>query len=171
MFRILSIISGMTEIQKEIIAAGSVCRSDQASTDTCSAGARTREIAIAAKSAGLASATRMSAPAGTVSRMDVGGTVYTVGPEASALSETARRILEAEAARFGVSLETADVPRRRDRRDSPMYVMAAADELVRYLRAVAYPLAENGPLMVLAHAGALAQLSMVELDGNARVAA
>ena len=62
--------------------------------------------------------------------MDVGGTVYTVGSEAPALWETACRILEAEAARFGVSLETADVPRRRDRGDSPMHVMAAADELV-----------------------------------------
>jgi hypothetical protein len=103
--------------------------------------------------------------------MDVGGTVYTLGPEGPALREAARRILEAEAARFGVSLEIADVPRRRDRGDSPIHVMAAANELVRFLSAVAYPLGENSPLMVLARARALVLLSMVEPDGNARVAA
>ena len=103
--------------------------------------------------------------------MDVGGTVYIVGPEAPALKETARQILEAEAARFGVSLETGDVPRRRDRGDSPMHFIAVANELVRFLSAVAYPLGENSPLMVLARARALALLSMVEPDGNAGVAA
>jgi hypothetical protein len=103
--------------------------------------------------------------------MDVGGTVCTFGAEAPELRETERRILEAEAARFGAFLETADVPRRRDRGDSPRHVMAAADDLVRYLSAVAYSFGENSPLMVLARAGALALLSMVGLDGNARVAA
>ena len=41
--------------------------------------------------------------------MDVGVIVYCAELEVPALGETARRILEAEAARFGVSLELAEV--------------------------------------------------------------
>jgi hypothetical protein len=86
----------------------------------------------------------MSAPGVTVWRMDVGVIVYCAELEAPALRETARRILEAEAARFGVSLEPA--------------------ELVRHLAATEPdPLAEDGPLMVLARAGALALVSRAEV--------
>ena len=47
-----------------------------------------------------------------------------------------------------------------------MHIMAAADELVRHLGAVADPLGEDSPLIVLARAGALALVNKVELDGN-----
>ena len=48
-----------------------------------------------------------------------------------------------------------------------MHVVAAGDELVRHLAATeADPLAEDGPLMVLARAGALAPASRVEVAGN-----
>jgi len=47
-----------------------------------------------------------------------------------------------------------------------MHIMAAADELVRHLGAVADPLVEDSPLIVLARAGALALVNRVELDGN-----
>ena len=62
--------------------------------------------------------------------MDIGVIVYTTELEAPSLRETARRILEAEAARFGVPLGRAEVLHRRARGGSPMHVMAAADELV-----------------------------------------
>ena len=106
----------------------------------------------------------MSAPAVTVSSMDVGVIVYCAELEAPALRETARRILEAEAARFGVSLEPAEVLLRRGRGGTAMHVVAAGDELVRHLAATeADPLAEDGPLMVLARAGALALVSRAEV--------
>jgi hypothetical protein len=96
--------------------------------------------------------------------MDVGVIVYCAELEASALRETARRILEAEAARFGVSLEPAEVPLRRGRGGSAMHVVAAGDELVRHLAATEPdPLAEDGPLMVLARAGALALVNRAEV--------
>jgi hypothetical protein len=49
----------------------------------------------------------MSALGVTVSGMDIGVIVYTAELGAPELRETARRILETEAARFGVSLEPA----------------------------------------------------------------
>jgi hypothetical protein len=100
--------------------------------------------------------------------MDVGVIVYCAELEAPALRETARRILQAQAARFGVSLEPAEVLLRRSRgRGSTMHVVAAGDELVRHLAATeADPLAEDGPLMVLARAGALALVSRVEVTGT-----
>jgi hypothetical protein len=95
--------------------------------------------------------------------MDIGVIVYCAELEAPALRETARRILEAEAARFGVSLEPAEVLLRRGRGGSAMHVVAA-DELVRHLAATEPdPLAEDGPLMVLARAGALALVSRAEV--------
>jgi len=47
--------------------------------------------------------------------MDIGVIVYCAKLEAPALRQTARRILQAQAARFGVSLEPAEVLRRRGR--------------------------------------------------------
>jgi hypothetical protein len=57
----------------------------------------------------------MSATGVTVWRMDVGVIIYCAKLEAPALRATARRILEAEAARSGVSLEPAAVLLRRGR--------------------------------------------------------
>jgi hypothetical protein len=45
--------------------------------------------------------------------MDIGVILYAAEIEAPALRETARRFLEAEAARLGVSLDPADVLLRR----------------------------------------------------------
>ena len=98
--------------------------------------------------------------------MDVGVIVYTAELQAPALRETACRILEAEAARFGISLEPADVRLRRARGSSMVHVMAAADELVRHLAAAADPLGEDSPLMVLARAGALALVDRAEVAGH-----
>jgi hypothetical protein len=99
--------------------------------------------------------------------MDVGVIVYCAELEAPALRETARRILQAEAARFGVSLEPADVLLRRARGGSQMHVMAAGYELVRHLAASeADPLGKDSPLMVLARAGALALVNRVENAGT-----
>jgi hypothetical protein len=61
--------------------------------------------------------------------MDVGVIVYCAELEAPTLRDTARRILEAEAARFGVPLGRSQVLRRRARGGPAMHVMAAADEL------------------------------------------
>lgn len=107
----------------------------------------------------------MSALAVTVSSVDVGIIVYTAELQAPALRKTAQRILAAEAGKLGVPLCRSEVLRRRVRGGSPMHVMAAADELVRYLGATADPLDERSPLMVLARAGALALVSRLELDG------
>jgi hypothetical protein len=96
--------------------------------------------------------------------MDVGVIVYTAELEAPALKQTARRILEAEAARSGVPLGRAEVMRRRARGGSPMHIMAAVDELVRQLGTAADPLSRDSALMVLARAGALALVNRVELD-------
>ena len=110
----------------------------------------------------------MSLAGVTVSRMDVGVIVYCAELEAPALRETARRILEAEAARFGVPLGRAEVLQRRARGGSPVHVMAAAGELVRHMAAAeADPLGEGSPLMVLARAGALALVNRVETAGAA----
>jgi hypothetical protein len=109
----------------------------------------------------------MPAPGVTAWRMDVGVIVYCAELETPALRETARRILEAEAARFGVSLEPAEVLLRRGRGGSTMHVVAAGEEPVRHLAATeADPLAEDGPLMVLARAGALALASRAEVAGT-----
>ena len=107
----------------------------------------------------------MSAPGVTVSGMDIGVIICTAELEAPELRETARRFLETEAARFGVSLETADVRLRRARGGSTVHVMAAADELVRHLGAAADTVGEDSPLVVLARAGALALMNRVELYG------
>ncbi|MGH3286898.1 MAG: hypothetical protein ACRDPD_19810 [Streptosporangiaceae bacterium] len=80
--------------------------------------------------------------------MDIGVIVYTAELEAPALPETARRILEAEAVRFGVPPGRDEVLRRRARGGSAMHVMAAGDELVQHLAATeADPLGEDSPLM------------------------
>jgi hypothetical protein len=102
--------------------------------------------------------------------MDIGVIVYTAELEAPELRDTARRFLESEAARFGVSLEPADVQLRRARGGSPMHVIAAADELVRHLGAAADPAGEDSPLVVLARAGALALMNRVELYRTANTA-
>jgi hypothetical protein len=62
--------------------------------------------------------------------MDVGVIFYCAELEVPALRQAARRILEAEAARFGVSLAPGDVLLRRARGGSPIHVMAAGEELV-----------------------------------------
>jgi len=99
--------------------------------------------------------------------MDIGVIVCCAELEAPALRQTARRILEADAARFGVSLEPAEVLLRRGRSGSTMHVMAAGHELVRHLAATEVdPLAEDSPLMVLARAGALALVNRVEVAGD-----
>jgi hypothetical protein len=98
--------------------------------------------------------------------MDVGVIVYTAGLEAPGLRETARRILLAEAGKLGVPLGRSEVLRRRARGGPPMHVMAAAGELVRHLGAEADPLGEHSSLMVLAHAGALALMNRIELNGS-----
>jgi hypothetical protein len=101
--------------------------------------------------------------------MDVGVIVYCSELQAPGLRETARQVLEAQAARFGVSLGRAEVLRRRARGGSTVHVMAAGDELVRHLAAIeADPLGEDSPLMVLARAGALALVSMIEAAGSAQ---
>lgn len=84
------------------------------------------------------------------------------------MRETSRRILEAEAARFGVPLGRAKVLQRRARGGSPVHVMAAADELVRHMAATeADPFGGGSPLMVLARAGALALVNRAETAGTA----
>lgn len=96
----------------------------------------------------------MSARGVTVSSMDTEVILYAAEIEAPALRATARRILEAEAARLGVPLETADVLLRRAAGGPELHVMAAADELVAHLVASeADPLGEDSPVMVLARAG------------------
>ena len=98
--------------------------------------------------------------------MDTSVILYAAELEAPALRETACRFLEAEAARFGVSLEPGDVRLRRARGGTAMHVMAAADELVRHLGAGADPLSEDSPLVVLARAGALALMDRGEVYGG-----
>ena len=100
--------------------------------------------------------------------MDVGVIVYTAGLEAPGLRETARRILLAEAGKLGVRLGRSEARRRLAQGGPPMHVMTAADELVRHLGAEADPLSERSSLMVLAHAGALALMNRIELNGNAQ---
>jgi hypothetical protein len=91
-------------------------------------------------------------------RMKIGVIVYMAELEAPALRQTARRILEAEAARFGVPPGPG-----QSRGGSPVHVMAAGHALVRHLAAtVADPLGEDSPLMVLARAGTLTLVSRVE---------
>jgi hypothetical protein len=58
--------------------------------------------------------------------MDVGVIVYCAEHEAPVLRDTARRILEAEAARSGVPLGRAEVLRRRARGGPAVHVLAAA---------------------------------------------
>jgi hypothetical protein len=92
--------------------------------------------------------------------------LYAAELEAPALRETARRFLEAEATRLGVSLAPADVLLRRVQAGPEMHIMAAACELVAHLAATeADPLTADSPVMVLARAGALALVSRIELDG------
>jgi uncharacterized protein YbjT (DUF2867 family) len=80
--------------------------------------------------------------------------VFSVELEAPTLRDTARRILEAEAARFGGPLGRAEVLRRRARGGPAMHVIAAADELVRHLGAATDPLGQDSPLIVLARGSA-----------------
>ena len=107
----------------------------------------------------------MSAPRVIVCGVDTSVILYAAELEAPALRETARRFLEAEAARFGVPLDPADVLLRRARGGSEMHIMGAAHELLAHLTATgADPLGEGSPLMVLARAGAPALMSRLELD-------
>jgi hypothetical protein len=103
--------------------------------------------------------------------VDIGVIVYTAELEAPVLRETARRIPEAEAIRFGVPLGRDEVLRRRARGGPTMHVMAAADELVRLLGAEADPLSEDSALMVLARAGALAGSRWLRRSSASRAAA
>ena len=94
--------------------------------------------------------------------------MYTAELEAPGLRETACRILLAEADKLGVRLGRSEALRRRARGGSPMHVMAAADELIRYLADEADPLGEHSSLMLLARAGALALMNSIELNGSAK---
>src|SRR2546423_49391 len=87
--------------------------------------------------------------------------------EVPALRQTARRILEAEAKRFGVSLDTGDVPPRRAEGGPELHVVAAAEELLMHLMGGDNPLADDSGLLVLARVGAQMLMTRVETDTRA----
>jgi hypothetical protein len=99
--------------------------------------------------------------------MNAGIIVYCAELEEPRLRKTACGILQAEAAQFGVSLERADVTRRRAQGGATIHAVAAAEELVRRLASIETDsLGEPSPLMVLARAGARALMSTLEEAGN-----
>ena len=77
----------------------------------------------------------MPAPRVSVRDMDTGVILYAAELEVPALRQTARQILEAEAKRFGVSLDTGDVLLRRAEGGPELHVVAAAEELLMHLMA------------------------------------
>jgi len=107
----------------------------------------------------------MSTSGVTIREMDTGVILYAAQLEAPSLRLTARRILEAEARRFGVSLDTADVLLRLAAGEPELHVVAAAEELLAHLVAEANLLAGDSALLVLARAGAQALMSAIELGG------
>jgi len=86
---------------------------------------------------------------------------------APALRALAREILEAEARRLGVSLDTADVLLRRAEGVPALHLTAAANQLLEQLAAIAGTApADRGVIAVLARAGAQLLMSGIELDRN-----
>jgi hypothetical protein len=71
--------------------------------------------------------------------MDTGVILYAAELEVPALRQTARRILEAEAKRFGVSPDTGGVLLRRAEGGPELHVVAAAEELLMHLMAGTCP--------------------------------
>ena len=99
------------------------------------------------------------------SRVDTGVILYAAELQAPALRETALRILETEARRFGVRLDGADVLGRRTGTDTRIHIVAAAYELLaRLVAAEADPLGDSSSVMALARAGALALMTRLEMD-------
>jgi hypothetical protein len=86
--------------------------------------------------------------------MDTGVILYAAELEVHALRQTAMRILEAEAKRFGVSLDTGDVLLRRAAGGPKLHAVAAAEELLMHLMAGDNPLADDSGIPVLARVGA-----------------
>jgi hypothetical protein len=85
---------------------------------------------------------------------------------APALRALAAGILQAEAARLGVSLGAADVLVRRAEGAPAVHVTAAAGQLLEHLAAIEGPtVPDQGNLAVLARAGAQLLVSGIELDG------
>jgi len=84
---------------------------------------------------------------------------------APALRALSREILEAEAAHLGVSLDTADVLRRRAEGIPAPHLTAAAEQLLEPLAAIeGTTLPDQGILAVLTRAGAQLLMSGIELD-------
>lgn len=106
----------------------------------------------------------MSAPGVSFRDMDTGVILYAAELKVPALRQTARRILEAEAKRFGVSLDTGDVLLRRAEGGPELHVMAAAEELLMHLIVGDNPLADDSGPLVLARAGAQTLRTRVETD-------
>jgi hypothetical protein len=90
--------------------------------------------------------------------------LYAAGLEVPALRQTSRRILGAEARRFGVALDTGDVLLRRAEGGPELHVVAAAEELLMHLMAGDNPLADDSGPLVLARAGAQTLRTRVEMD-------
>jgi hypothetical protein len=89
--------------------------------------------------------------------------------EAPALMDTAWRILEAEAARLGASLDPADVLARRAEGVPEVHITAAADELLAHLAGTSTdPLADGSAFMTLARIGALAVMARAEIGESAQ---
>ena len=109
----------------------------------------------------------MPAPGVGVRDMDAGVILYAAELEVPARGQTARRILEAEAKRFGVSLDTSDVLLRRAEGGPELHVVAAAEELLMHLMAGDDPLADDSGLPVLARVGAQMLMTRVETDTRA----
>jgi len=108
----------------------------------------------------------MSAVGITVPDMDTGVILCAAELEAPSLRLTARRILETEARRFGISLDVGDVLLRRAEGGPELHVVAAAEELLVHLVAAGENTqADDSALLVLARAGAQLLVSAIELDG------
>ena len=90
----------------------------------------------------------------------------TAAAPAPALRALATEILQAEAARLGVSLDVADVLVRRAEGAPAVHVAAAAGQLLGHLAAIeGTTVPDQGIVAVLARAGAQLLVSGIELDG------
>ena len=72
----------------------------------------------------------MSQAGVTVTGVDISAIPYAAELEVPALREKARRILEAEAARYGVPVDIAEILVRRGAGGTEIHIMAAVGELV-----------------------------------------
>jgi|SRR6516162_3362857 hypothetical protein len=100
----------------------------------------------------------------TVSGVDTSAILYAAELEAPGLTETARRILEAEAAWFCLPLDVNEVLVRRAGGGPEVHVVAAGDLVTHLVATEEDPLSEDSPVIVLARAGALALMTWLELD-------